>query len=389
MNNKLYFYIYNKSKNAYEKFTQEQWDLRFKKWDIKNVNFGLYPYKDGKIKDVKQIKKLLPPKNITLKSTDIWSMLKSKIKKSSMFIVWSPIFVSDNKYIHYDLGNASSIFVVGSDLTLDEINNKLNALPKVGKKTKGLDIANELLKEQKEKANAIKGNDAEKLKLMIDKVIPKANREITKGEVEFDYGELSKSLGFWIVRHLCSKFDYKKESYEDWFPKLHIFSCLSSGEGGVSPELCDDLCRLEEEYPGEYEYIIVRMIDDSELTFLIHNDFIEQYGINYRLDISDLIKEDVDIEDEDENENSNLKEGFQTFKKLERILSGNLTEEEAEDEDLRNAVRAFNGLGQETNEYEEEFNELIGEGVLQKDYFEKMDNGEKKGKVCSIRGKTS
>ena len=80
-------------------------------------------------------------------------------------------------------------------------------------------------------------------------------------------------------------------------------------------------------------------------------------------------------------------EGLRAFMELDRILSGDLTEEEAEDEGLRNAIRAFNGLGQETTEYEDEFNELIGEGILQQDYFEKMDEDEKKGKVCSISGK--
>ena len=80
-------------------------------------------------------------------------------------------------------------------------------------------------------------------------------------------------------------------------------------------------------------------------------------------------------------------EGLRAFMELDRILSGDLTEEEAEDEGLRNAIRAFNGLGQETTEYEDEFNELIGEGLLQQDYFEKMDEDEKKGKVCSISGK--
>ena len=77
-------------------------------------------------------------------------------------------------------------------------------------------------------------------------------------------------------------------------------------------------------------------------------------------------------------------EGLHAFMELDRILSGDLTEEEAEDEDFVNAIRNFNGLGQETNEYEDEFNELIGEGILQQDYFEKMNEDEKKGKVCSI-----
>ena len=80
-------------------------------------------------------------------------------------------------------------------------------------------------------------------------------------------------------------------------------------------------------------------------------------------------------------------EGLRAFMELDRILSGDLTEEESEDEDFVNAIRNFNGLGQETNEYEDEFNELISEGILQQDYFEKMDGDEKKGKVCSISGK--
>lgn len=79
-------------------------------------------------------------------------------------------------------------------------------------------------------------------------------------------------------------------------------------------------------------------------------------------------------------------EGLHAFMELDRILSGDLTEEESENEDLVNAIRNFKGLGQETNKYEDEFNELIGEGILQKDYFEKMDEDEKKGKVCSISG---
>ena len=79
-------------------------------------------------------------------------------------------------------------------------------------------------------------------------------------------------------------------------------------------------------------------------------------------------------------------EGLNAFMELNRILSGDLTEEESEDEDFVNAIRNFNGLGQETDEYEDEFNELISEGILQKDYFEEMDEDEKKGKVCSISG---
>lgn len=63
-------------------------------------------------------------------------------------------------------------------------------------------------------------------------------------------------------------------------------------------------------------------------------------------------------------------EGLHTFMELDRILSGDLTEEESENEDLVNAIRNFNGLEQETNKYEDESNELISEGILQKDYFE-------------------